>query len=160
MSLMVSSAAPAVEADAPLIEPVTVIVDRSLPKKVVEKEIQAARRYATFWSSGKESLARTALSPDFMDRTLPDGRQQGIAGPIAASATVHAAIPDIRCEIEQLIVARDRVVVHLHFSGHYWRVQGYARARTIDSFHRDRYLSNRRRAYCRELAFGRQPRIL
>jgi predicted ester cyclase len=54
-----------------------------------------------------------------MDRTLPDGRQQGIAGPIAASATVHTAIPDIRCDIEQLIVARDRVVVHLHFSGHF-----------------------------------------
>jgi predicted ester cyclase len=54
-----------------------------------------------------------------MDRTLPGGRQQGIAGPLAASATVHAAIPDIRCDIEQLIVARDRVVVHLNFTGHF-----------------------------------------
>jgi predicted ester cyclase len=119
MSLIVSSAASAVEAEAPLVEPVTVIVDRSLPKRVVAEEIQAARRYATFWSSGKESLARAALSPDFMDRTLPDGRQQGIAGPIAASAAVHAAIPDIRCDMEQLIVARDRVVVHLNFTGHF-----------------------------------------
>jgi predicted ester cyclase len=119
VSLIVSSLAAAVEAEDPLVEPVTVVVDRSLPKRVVAEEIRAARRYATFWSSGKESLARAALSPDFMDRTLPDGRPQGIAGPIAASATVHAAIPDLRCDIEQLIVARDRVVVHLNFSGHF-----------------------------------------
>jgi predicted ester cyclase len=117
--LMVSSVALAIETEDPLVEPVTVVVDRSLPKRVVAEEIRAARRYATFWSSGKESLARSALAPDFMDRTLPDGRPQGIAGPIAASATVHAAIPDLRCDIEQLIVARDRVVVHLHFSGHF-----------------------------------------
>jgi predicted ester cyclase len=119
LSLIVSSVAPAVETEDSLVEPVTVIVDRSLPKRVVAEEIQAARRYATFWSSGKEFLARAALSADFVDRTLPDGRQQGIEGPIAASATVHAAIPDMRCDIEQLIVARDRVVVHLKFSGHF-----------------------------------------
>ena len=119
MSLIVSSVAPAVETEDPLVEPVTVIVDRSLPKRVVAEEIKAARRYATFWSNGKESMARAALSPDFVDRTLPAGRQQGIAGPITASAIVHAAIPDIRCDIEQLIVARDHVVVNLNFSGHF-----------------------------------------
>jgi len=32
---------------------------------------------------------------------------------------MHAAIPDSRCEIEQMIVAGDRVVVHLHFRGHF-----------------------------------------
>lgn len=64
-------------------------------------------------------LARTALAPYFIDRTLPPGRAQGIPGPLAASQFVRAAIPDLRCEIEQMIVAGDRVVVHLHFRGHF-----------------------------------------
>lgn len=88
----------------------------------------AARRYASFWNSGDPDLARAALAPDFVDRTLPPGRVQGLAGALQASRTMRAAIPDLRCEILQLIVAGDRVVVHLRFrgrfSGSFGEVQG------------------------------------
>ncbi|UFH51224.1 ester cyclase [Pseudomonas sp. KNUC1026] len=82
-------------------------------------QVLAARRYASFWQSGDPALARAALAPGFMDRTLPPGRPQGIDGPLAASEAFHTAVPDLRCEIRQMIVSGDRVVSHLHFSGHF-----------------------------------------
>lgn len=106
-------------AEASLLVPATLIVDPSLPKAQADAQILAARRYGTFWGSGDEALARAALAPDFMDRTLPPGRAQGITGPLAASAAFHAAVPDIDCAVTQMIVTGDRVVTHLHFTGHF-----------------------------------------
>lgn len=79
----------------------------------------AALRYASFWNTGDEALARQALAPDFIDRTLPPGRAQGVQGALDASRTFRAAVPDLGCTVEQLIVAGDRVVAHLHFRGHF-----------------------------------------
>jgi predicted ester cyclase len=106
-------------ADTPLLEPQNLTVDRSLPREQADAQIIAARRYDTFWNTGDEALARAALAPNFVDNTLPAGRPQGIAGPLAASKLIRLAIPDIRCEIEQMIVAGDRVVAHLRFRGHF-----------------------------------------
>lgn len=50
---------------------------------------------------------------------MPPGRAQGIAGPLAASKAFHAAVPDVKASVEQMIVAGDRVVTHLHFTGHF-----------------------------------------
>jgi predicted ester cyclase len=119
-------------ADTGLIEPHSLIVDRSLPKAQVKSQVIAARRYDTFWNTGDEALARAALAPNFVDNTLPIGRAQGPAGPLAASKLVRAAIPDVSCEIEQMIVAGDRVVAHLrfrgHFTGHFGQIQGHGQA--------------------------------
>jgi predicted ester cyclase len=106
-------------ADTPLLEPHNLIVDYSLPRAQSDAQIIAARRYDTFWNTGVEALARDALAPNFVDNTLPTGRPQGVAGPLAASKLMRLAIPDINCEIEQMIVAGDRVVAHLRFRGHF-----------------------------------------
>jgi predicted ester cyclase len=106
-------------ADTSLIEPHNLIVDRRLPRAQLERQVMAARRYDTFWNTGDEVLVRAALAPNFIDNTLPTGRPQGPAGPLAASKLMRAAIPDLRCEIEQMIVADDRVVSHLRFRGHF-----------------------------------------
>jgi predicted ester cyclase len=66
-----------------------------------------------------EGRTRASLAPNFVDNTLPAGRLQGLAGPLAASRLMRLAIPDLRCEIEQMIVAGDRVVTHLRFRGHF-----------------------------------------
>lgn len=105
--------------DDQLVQPKTLIVDKSLPKKQADAQIRAARTYDTFWTTGDEAQARAALAGDFTDRTLPPGRPQGIAGPIAASKAFHAAVPDVQASVEQMIVAGDRVVTHLHFTGHF-----------------------------------------
>ena len=109
----------ALAADTPLIEPHSLIVDRSLPKAQVDSQVMAVRRYDTFWNTGDAALAHAALAANFIDSTLPAGRPQGLAGPLAASKLMRTAIPDLSCEIEQMIVAGDRVVTHLRFRGHF-----------------------------------------
>lgn len=81
--------------------------------------VQTARRYAAFWNTGDEAYAKLALSPSFVDRTLPDGRPQGPDGPLQASRGFRAAVPDLHAEIDDLVVAGDRASVHLHFHGHF-----------------------------------------
>jgi predicted ester cyclase len=102
-----------------LIQPHMLVVDHSLPEATLAEEILAARRYDTFWDDGDEALARAALAPDFIDNTLPSGRPQGVAGVLNASKAFRTAVPDLRCEVRQMIVAGDRVVTHLHFTGHF-----------------------------------------
>lgn len=108
-----------VAAEENLVQPKLLIVDKSLPREQAERQIHAACLYDTFWSTGDEAQARAALASGFTDRTLPPGRPQGIAGPLAASKGFHAAVPDVHADVEQMIVAGDRVVVHLHFTGHF-----------------------------------------
>lgn len=112
-------AAPAHALGDQLVQPKQLIVDPHLSAKQVQQQIRAARIYDTFWTTGEESQAREALAPNFTDRTLPAGRPQGVEGPLAASKGFHAAVPDVHCDVEQMIVAGDRVVAHLRFSGHF-----------------------------------------
>jgi len=110
---------PAAAAEPVLITPKVLIADPGATPEQVQAQTLAARRYATFWSSGDPALAREALAPDFMDRALPPGRAQGIAGPLAASVAFHSAVPDLNCDVQQMIVSGDRVVSHLRFTGHF-----------------------------------------
>lgn len=79
----------------------------------------AARRYAAFWNTGDEAFAKAALAEDFLDRTLPEGRPQGTAGPLTASKGFRAAVPDLTAEIDDIVVTGNRAAVHLHFKGHF-----------------------------------------
>jgi len=111
--------AQAQDGDAQLVQAADVIADASLPPAQREAALLAARRYATFWNTGDERFARAALAADFTDRTLPPGRAQGVPGPLAASRFVRTAIPDLRADARQMIVAGDRVTVHYRFHGHF-----------------------------------------
>ena len=106
-------------ADANLVKPGVLVVDKSLTPAQLASLETAARRYDTFWNTGDERLAREALADNFVDKTPPPGRQQGSQGPLLASRAFRSAVPDLSCEVEQMIVAGDRVVVHLHFRGHF-----------------------------------------
>jgi len=113
------AALPAFATDKALVQPQVVISDETSLDTQNDPRVLAARRYDTFWQTGDPAMARAALAPDFMDRALPPGRPQGIEGPLQASKDFLGAVPDLNVEIPQLIVAADRVVVHLHFSGHF-----------------------------------------
>lgn len=115
----IALAVPSISHATELLSPQTLIVDAQLPAAQQEAQVLAARRYGTFWSTGDETLALQALASDFVDRTLPPGRAQGRPGPLAASRTFRAAVPDLKCRIAQMVVAGDRVVVHLQFNGHF-----------------------------------------
>jgi predicted ester cyclase len=72
-----------------------------------------------FWENGSPALLAEALSPDFVDHTLPPGRPQGPSGPQLASNSFLAAIPDLSMTVTQRLVVGDRVVSHLRFTGHF-----------------------------------------
>jgi predicted ester cyclase len=107
------------EAAEQLIRPTALIADTSLSKSVLESLTLAPRRYDTFWQTGDERLAKAALSPAFIDHTLPKGRTQGPEGPLVASKTFRSAVPDLTCEVGQMLVVGDRVTAFLHFRGHF-----------------------------------------
>ena len=79
-----------------LVQPGVLIVDRSLSQETLVTEILAARRYDSFWDTGNEALAREALSPNFLDKTLPSGRLQGVDGVLKASK--HFALRCRTCD--------------------------------------------------------------
>lgn len=141
LALLLATALPLANAAAPaqpgttsaaLPKAAVVISDTPLTRPATATRILAARRYAGFWNNGDPALARGALAPAFADRTLPAGRAQGLNGPLQASKTMRQAIPDLSCEVEQLILAGDRAVVHLrfrgHFSGRFGDLQGQGQA--------------------------------
>lgn len=85
----------------------------------IAASVLAARRYAAFWNTGDVTYATASLAPSFVDRTLPAGRPQGMAGPLQASKTFRGAVPDLTAEIRDMVVAGNRVSVHLRFKGHF-----------------------------------------
>lgn len=107
----------AYSAQAEWLKPHQLIMDKSLPQAQLTANESVAREYATFWNTGDESLARDALAVNFIDKTPPEGRKQGPEGAILASRAFRAAVPDLRCEVEQMIISGNRVVSHLHFYG-------------------------------------------
>jgi predicted ester cyclase len=88
-------------------------------EQAAQPVILAARRYAAFWNTGEARYAEAAVAQIFADRTLPLGRPQGLKGVLEASKNFRAAIPDLRAEIEELLVVNDRAVVQYTFMGHF-----------------------------------------
>lgn len=102
-----------------LVKPHELLAESQLSSAHVAMLETVARRYATFWNTGDEALAREALADNFVDKTPPEGRKQGPEGALLASRAFRTAVPDLSCEVEQMIIAGDRVVSHLHFRGHF-----------------------------------------
>jgi predicted ester cyclase len=88
-------------------------------EQAAQPVILAARRYAAFWNTGEARFAKAALAGNFLDRTLPSGRPQGLNGVLEASKNFRASIPDLRAEIEELLVVKDRAVVRYIFTKHF-----------------------------------------
>lgn len=81
--------------------------------------VKAATTFYQFWNTGDESLLKLVIADNFTDHTLPAGRPQGPGGPAFASHNFRAAVPDLKVEVEKMIVAGDYVTVHMHFTGHF-----------------------------------------
>lgn len=96
-----------------------VLVAPGMEPADAKRMLETAETYYAFWNSGDEALARRALSPDFIDLNLPDGRPQGIEGPIMASSNFRKAVPDLAMQVEQVYILPDTVIGRLHFTGHF-----------------------------------------
>lgn len=138
---VLSSTSVLAAAAQPLPSPDHTVVDQSISSTQREAMALAARRYFAFWNTGEVSYAQLALSPDFVDRTLPPGRPQGLEGPLFASKNFRAAVPDLTAQVQDMMLVGDRVVARLRFTGHYSGVfQGKAGdGRAVDFIATDIY---------------------
>jgi predicted ester cyclase len=99
--------------------PETLIVSGDLDADERVGILKPVDAFYGFWTNGSKALLDAAISSHFVDHTLPPGRPQGPTGPIAASRTFLAAVPDLKVAVVQRIVVQDRVVSHLRFTGHF-----------------------------------------
>ncbi|NRQ70485.1 ester cyclase [Bacillus cereus] len=98
-------------------KPKAMTIDPSLSKKEATEMVYAAQRFYAFWDTGKEELIPQTVTKDFFDNTLPKGRPQGIEGLKFAAQNFRKVVPDIHCEIEDLLVVGDKVTARLSFTG-------------------------------------------
>ncbi|MGJ0118895.1 ester cyclase [Williamsia sp. MIQD14] len=91
----------------------------SAPTERDRRVVAVAQKLYTFWNSGDTTFLRAAVAPAFRDNTLPAGRPQGPAGPVAASAMFRKAIPDLTCRLADLYVTGDTFTARLVFAGHF-----------------------------------------
>ncbi|MFD7454562.1 ester cyclase [Kitasatospora sp. NPDC059827] len=102
-----------------LVQPKALTADRSIGTRRAAQEVHLAQQLYTFWNTGQQRYLDAAIDPQFRDNTLPPGRPQGPAGPLFASKNFRAAVPDLTCELSDVLVAGDRITARLVFRGHF-----------------------------------------
>ena len=83
----------------------------STPRDLVE------RFYHVVWNKSDEAEARQILSPDFRFRASLGPELRGPVGFIAYLRSVHAALENFTCIIEDVIVADDCAAARMSFHG-------------------------------------------
>ncbi len=83
--MLLSVASAAFSAPLELVKPHELIAENNLLSAREAALETVARRYATFWNTGDEALAREALADNFVDKTPPEGRKQGPEGALGLS---------------------------------------------------------------------------
>jgi predicted ester cyclase len=102
-----------------LTRPQEQIVPKGIESARLTALLQPVEAFYGFWVNGSITLLNRAIGADFVDHTLPQGRPQGPTGPVQASGTFLAAVPDLRLTVVQRIVVGDRVISQLHFTGRF-----------------------------------------
>ncbi|MFJ8433441.1 ester cyclase [Kitasatospora sp. NPDC094019] len=102
-----------------LVQPRELTVDGSLGARRAALEIRLAQQLYTFWNTGEQRHLDAAVDRDFRDNTLPAGRPQGPTGPAVASRAFRTAVPDLSCELADLLVTGDKLTARLVFRGHF-----------------------------------------
>jgi predicted ester cyclase len=115
-----AQAAPVSDSQAvAMAKPQTLIVSPDLTPAARRALLRPVDQFYGFWINGSAKLLSAAISPDFVDHTMPAGRPQGPTGPAIASKGFLGAVPDLEMTVVQRIVVGDRVVSHLRFTGHF-----------------------------------------
>lgn len=97
--------------------PGNITIGKNLPAATIKAEKEAALSFYAFWNTGKSAYLDKAVSPDFFDHTLPEGRPQGPSGPLIASENFRKAVPDLVCDVKDILIAGDKVTVRMIFKG-------------------------------------------
>jgi predicted ester cyclase len=103
--------------DADLVKPSLITADNSLNKAAVNKMIHVALLFYTFWNTGEYKYLNAAIAPTFMEHTLPKDTPKSSYELKLASNQMRAAIPDLRCTVEELLISSDKITARLVYSG-------------------------------------------
>lgn len=95
------------------------VVHASLKSRHEIAAEKAAMQFYAFWNTGDTATLKKAISPAFVDHTLPPGRPQGPDGPAFASKNFRVAVPDLSVEVRKMVFSGDYVTVHMTFRGHF-----------------------------------------
>ena len=98
--------------------PKSLTIDKSLSSDEATNLLNAGKMFYAFWNTGKEQYLSQAVSQDFFDNTLPNGRPQGYKGILFASKNFRIAVPDLRCSVEDMIITKDKIVCRQIYTGH------------------------------------------
>jgi steroid delta-isomerase-like uncharacterized protein len=75
------------------------------------------QHYESFIHERDVEAVRKQLAPDFIDHEMPPGTPPGPEAAIRFLAMLHAAFPDFRVTIDDIIAERDRVAVRATWTG-------------------------------------------
>lgn len=75
------------------------------------------RFYHELWNRADEAVAREILHPEFRFRASLGPERLGPEGFIAYMRSVHAALADYRCEIEELLTTEHEAAAKMRFVG-------------------------------------------
>ena len=89
------------------------------PEPDASAMLALAESYYGFWNSGSTALFDAAVSPAYIDRTLPSERAQGPAGLAQAVAAFFEAFPNGRVHVLQQVITGNRIVSHLRVTGRF-----------------------------------------
>lgn len=81
-----------------------------------EIEVVIRRFYGAF-QPGEANALHETVSPEWVDHTLPPGRDPGLAGMVKALEQLHHLVPDLQTKIVKLLIDGDYASVHIRFSG-------------------------------------------
>ena len=73
--------------------------------------------YESFVNQQDAEAVRRQLAPDFRDHEMPPGTPAGPEAAIQFRAMLHAAFPDLRISIEDMVAEGDRVAVRARWTG-------------------------------------------
>lgn len=68
-------------------------------------------------NTGDVAVAERIIAADFVDHTNPPGLQHGLAGHRGIVDIFHAAFPDVRWTIDDMVAEGDRVAMRLTMTG-------------------------------------------
>lgn len=93
--------------------------ERHSPMNAIEHDSkrQIAELFYAAMSTGDSTLLDRALAPNWVDRTLPPGRQPGREGIRQALQVLRTAMPDLVCTVQEIFFDGDKAISRIIFSG-------------------------------------------
>ena len=81
----------------------------------VSPRLLVERFYFEVWNRADEAVAREILHPDFRFRASLGPERRGPQGFIGYMRSIHAALADYTCIIDDLLVAENRAAARMTF---------------------------------------------